>query len=90
MSYNMQYEMSVPVVTSTSCIHKKQKKNRKLWIAVGAVALFLALSASTDILVPGDKEVTKMAMSEMIADVKDGGRVVDAFAAFCQTVLDGG
>ena len=90
MNYNIQYEMSIPTVTSTSSIHRKQRNNKKVWIAACAIASFLAVCISTDILVPGDKEVTKMAVSELIEDVKGGERVVDAFATFCQTVLEGG
>lgn len=90
MAYKMEYEMSPSVDNTTKTAKMKVKVNPKKWIIAGALIAFLALCAFTDILIPGDAEVTKAAMNELVDDVRGGEQVVDAFAAFCHTVLEGG
>ena len=53
---------------------------------IGKIA-FLLVGVLTDVLIPGNATVTKTAMNDMIEDVRNGEQVVDAFAAFCKTVL---
>lgn len=42
-----------------------------------------------DFLIPGDRQVTEAAFQEMTEDLRDGQGLRDAFAVFCQKILDG-
>ena len=78
-------------VGSTTEKEVKRRKGRfGKWIIIGLSAIFLVVCATTDILIPGDAAVTKAAMRNFICDIQGGEQVVDAFASFCQTVLQGG
>ena len=90
MAYKMEYEMLPSVDNRPKKVKMRATINPGKWIVVGMVIAFLALCEFTDILIPGDTEVTKAAMSELVEEVKSGEQVVDAFAAFCHTVLEGG
>ncbi len=91
MSYKMEYEMtpSIVKIAATTVQRTKRRVNLKGWIYASAIIALLMLLAFTDVFIPGDPEVTKTAMSEMIEDVKSGEQVVDAFAAFCHSILQG-
>lgn len=90
MAYKMEYGMKTPVVYSTVHVQKKQRRKPKLWIIISVCIALITVCATTDILIPGDAAVTKAAMSNMVNNIREGEQVVDAFAAFCQTVLQGG
>lgn len=90
MAYKMEYGMKTPVVCSTVQVQKKQRRKPKLWIIISVCIALITVCAATDILIPGDAAVTKAAMSNMVNNIREGEQVVDAFAAFCQTVLQGG
>ena len=90
MAYKMEYGMKAPVVYSTVHVQKKQRSKPKLWIIISVCIALITVCAATDILIPGDAAVTKAAMSNMVNNIREGEQVVDAFAAFCQTVLQGG
>lgn len=90
MAYKMEYGMKTPVVCSTVQVQKKQRRKPKLWIIISVCIALITVCATTDILIPGDAAVTKAAMSNMVNNIREGEQVVDAFAAFCQTVLQGG
>lgn len=89
MSYKMEYGLGTPVIRTTKRIQKKKIMSPQKWLILSLLAAFIGVCIFTDILIPGDAEVTKAAMSEFVSDIKGGGQVVDAFAAFCQTVLQG-
>lgn len=90
MAYKMEYGMHEPIITKTKKVKRQRKSNSRRWIILALVAALVVLCATTDILIPGDAAVTKAAMGDFISNIKDGEQVVDAFAAFCQTVLQGG
>ena len=90
MAYRMEYGMNTPVICTTKKIRKPQKSNTRKWVALGLIIALIALCTMTDILIPGDVDVTKAAMSQLLSNVRNGEQVVDAFAVFCQTVLQGG
>lgn len=87
MGYKVEYSMKQPVF----CGKTRGKKNRnniaaKFALLVVIIVLIVA-GIMTDSLIPGDASITKTAMNELVADVKAGEQVVDAFAEFCRTVL---
>ena len=90
MAYKMEYGMGSPIVLSTKNVKRKGKVGIKKLLLVCIIVALIVLCATTDIFIPGDKEITKAAMNNLVNDVKGGEQVVDAFAAFCQTVLQGG
>lgn len=90
MAYRMEYGMTSPQMRAVAKPKKMIKRNPKLWIALALVIVAVIFFTSTDFWIPGDAEVTKNAVDRLVQDVKDGEQVVDAFATFCKTVLEGG
>lgn len=90
MSYKVDYGIKMSVGSTTEKEVKRRKGRFGKWIIIGLSAIFLVVCATTDILIPGDAAVTKAAMRNFICDIQGGEQVVDAFASFCQTVLQGG
>lgn len=90
MAYKMEYDLISPNKRTTIQLKTKCKDRPKRWIVLGLLIALVAICVFTDALIPGDAEVTKAAMNELVNDIKGGEQVVDAFAAFCQTVLQGG
>ncbi len=88
MTYKVEYGMKTPAMCTVEKAQKKQKNNNvKKWIVYCLIFVLIAVCVSSDILIPGDARLTKAAMSNFVSDIRDGEQVVDAFAAFCQTVL---
>ena len=90
MAYKMEYGIGEPTISTTRKIIKRKKPSVRKLVVFGIVIALLVVCTATDILIPGDPTVTKAAMSNFISDIQGGEQVVDAFAAFCQTVLQGG
>ena len=90
MGYNIQYG-----TTSISTRIKRArgtKKMRKLEYLIIGCALLLTILLGRfgllDFLIPGDKNVTKAAFSDMIQDVQRGESVKSAVTAFCNEILN--
>lgn len=90
MAYKMEYGLGSPITRTTKHAKTKYKISPKRWIVLGLLVALVVICVFTDVLIPGDSEVTKAAINEFVNDIKGGEQVVDAFAAFCQTVLQGG
>ena len=90
MAYKIDYGMGAPVIHTTKRVKKRKGGNAKRWVASTLLIALLIGFAITDVWIPGDATITKEAMSNFISDIKGGEQVVEAFAAFCQTVLQGG
>ena len=90
MSYKVDYGMITSVISTNEIGVKRRKSRFNKWFMLGLVAAFFAVCATTDFLIPGDAVVTKTAMSNFVSDIRGGEQVVDAFAAFCKSVLQGG
>lgn len=92
MGYKIQYGQ-----TMTKVILKESRKDhRKIpaikWIVVTCVlflGVYLASAGYLDFLIPGNKEVTTAAFSEMVEDIQEGESVKEAFMTFCMEILDG-
>lgn len=89
MAYKMEYGMKAPVVCTTEQVLNKRKRRPGIWIIITLCIVVILVCATTDILIPGDAAVTKAAVNDLVDSIKGGEQVVDAFAAFCQTVLQG-
>jgi len=60
-------------------------------IAVSAVLLWPASrSAVTEILLPGDEEITAKALQTMVEDLGEGNGIGEAVTAFCREIIAGG
>ena len=90
MAYKIDYGMYAPVIHSTKKAKNRKRGRTKRWLLVTFLIALLIGFFITDVWIPGDAPVTKEAMSNFISDIKGGEQVVEAFAAFCQTVLQGG
>ena len=90
MSYKVDYGIKMGVGGTREKEVKRRKGGFGKWLILGLAAIFLVVCATTDILIPGDAAVTKAAMRNFVCDIQGGEQVVDAFASFCQTVLQGG
>ena len=90
MSYKVNYGFETTVIRTKGTGAKNRKRSFRKWMFLGLIAIILAACAATDILIPGDAFVTKAAMRNFLSDIQGGEQVVDAFASFCQTVLQGG
>lgn len=87
MAYRMEYEFNTRNVGI-----KKKEKHRFGWGKLFVIGIILAITifcATTDILVPGNSTITKAAFHDFVGNLREGEQVVDAFAAFCQSVLKG-
>ena len=56
-----------------------------LLMVVGLIACF-AHRDVREFLIPGDATATVYATTELLEEIKEGTPMMDAFAAFCQTV----
>lgn len=90
MAYKMEYGMGEPTISTTKKATKRKKSSIRKLIVFSVVIALLVVCTTTDVLIPGDAAVTKAAMGNFISDIRGGEQVVDAFAAFCQSVLQGG
>ncbi len=73
-------------------------KSRILPMSAAFFLLFLLLTGTfwpegratlENFLLPGDPQVTRLAISHMIDDLKDGEAPGDALVTFCREVIDG-
>ena len=91
--------MPYSVIYSTKGIakFKSQSRNKRikrlLLIVSGAVICFALCYAPVrnqliQIFFPGDHEVTKVAATQMIEDIREGKPVREAVTAFCQEILE--
>lgn len=71
-------------------VHKKKViKWNKYYIVllILAALLYFKQLGIPNFLIPGDAEVTKNAMQEMISDMKSGESLDDALTAFCLDII---
>ena len=66
----------------------KTKKNSATWLLTGVAVLALLLGGWR-LLLPGDPETTRAALSHLVDDVRAGESVGDAVTAFCREIIDG-
>ena len=73
-------------------------RNRIIPMSVAFFLLFLLLTGTfwpegratlENLLLPGDPQVTKLALVNMIDDLKEGEAPGDALVTFCREVIDG-
>ena len=58
-------------------------------IAIILATLYFAKSESVqEILIPGNTQVTKQALSELTDDLREGEDVKSAITAFCREIID--
>ena len=74
-------------------ITRQTKRNVKylLMLMMGVLLLVIGVAGRRHwmrMLIPGDQVVTKAAFSEMMADIKTGEPVVDAFTDFCKVIIE--
>ena len=87
MAYRMEYGFEPHIIG----VNKKEKRRfglGKLFVLCILIAITI-FCVTTDILIPGDPAVTKAAFHDFVGNLREGEQVVDAFAAFCQCVLQG-
>lgn len=87
MAYKIEYGMNSPYGYAKKSFSKAREKAPGKYMLFVAIIVLFVICILTDSFIPGDAAITKSAINELIADVKAGEQVVDAFAEFCQTVL---
>ena len=92
MGYRIEYE-------SIGKLPRQQRKNRTgLFAAIVVILLVLcAITVKTvglewvqEVLLPGDPDVTAAALENMVADLRGGEGVVEAFKTFCEEIMRNG
>ena len=90
MSYQIQYSPQMrrkyPAKKPVWKIHWKR------WIVVIfllSAGFWAKTNGIPDVLIPGDPEITRLAASNLVENLRDGERVEEAFAVFCQQILVG-
>lgn len=90
MAYQIQYGQTV---TRVEFDERKQRGKsgfiQKLIVVIVALICIYALKTCVDhdILIPGNKQITKAAFSELTEDMKEGRPFVPAFSDFCRKVV---
>ena len=59
-------------------------------VALIAAAYIITSNGVLRYCIPGDPDVTVAAFSEMVAEIREGETVRDAFVDFCKQVIDSG
>ena len=89
MGYRIEYE-------SIGKIPRPPQKNRTVIFAAAAVILLVlcAITVKTvglafvrEVLLPGDPDITAVALENMVADLREGEGFVRAFSAFCEVII---
>lgn len=93
MGYSIHYD-TCGVVKVTA---KKEGKCKKRLLPLLLAVCILALTAFSgvrhliwDMFFPGAGESTQAAFSQMVADLREGDSVKEAFSAFCGEILEYG
>lgn len=92
MGYRIDYSTGQAKKKKLSALNKTAAAKAS---GVIAVVLLLTVLLSIggpqikDFLIPGNPEITESALQEMAADIQEGEGFRDAFAAFCQKIIDG-
>ena len=84
MGYSIQYSPQ----TNHKFPVKTKKKVSVPWLLTGAALLALLLGG-WKLLLPGDPDTTRAALSQLAEDVRAGEPVGDAVTAFCREIIDG-
>ncbi len=91
MSYRIEYgDGLTKEIIADSPIRRKSIPILTLLMTV-CVILFILFSAGgkvRDILIPGNAEVTRRAVSGFVDDIKEGEQVRDALTAFCVEIIE--
>ena len=92
MGYRIDYSTGQARRQKLTVFNKKAAA--KVSGAVALVLLFAAVIAIggpqiKEFFLPGDPVVTETALQEMVVDIREGEGFRDAFAAFCQKIIDG-
>ena len=90
MAYQIQYGQTAMHIKLEDDRKKKSSPWIKSLIPV-LVVLFLAYLLNTDsvqeFLIPGDKEITKAAWSQMTQSLEDGEPLTEVFRTFCSEIV---
>lgn len=78
-----------------TALRQKKKRFPVIWILLGFVLIFAFLNWNNfkqfvqDLLLPGDCEVTAIAIEAMVMDLKEGVSFSEALSVFCKEILSG-
>lgn len=80
-------------IRKVETISKSKERNVKKisLLIVGVILLVIGVVGHEyleQMLIPGDKIVTKTAFSHMMTDIKSGEPVAEAFTDFCKVIID--
>ena len=94
MGYKIDYKNGVSHVQNTpvpNCIAGRKAFILLLLLIIGSVMLFSLRTNGFDWyqLLPGDANITKAALSELVDDLSEGVQFKDAITAFCTEIIDG-
>jgi hypothetical protein len=91
MGYAIQYGRPTKLEEERNVAGRKRKLKTAVAAVILSAGIYLGstgkLSAMCDWLIPGDKEVTKEAFSQLTQRIKRGEDFSDSVAAFCQEII---
>lgn len=87
MAYQMRYEEQHGIRVPS--VKKKSFSIKRLILicVITACVIALMIPSVRDYLIPGDAQVTKAAAGHMVKQIQKGEGVVEAFAEFCQQII---
>ena len=91
MGYRIEYDSGVVKMKT----NKSKKPKKKVFLGVAALltAVLLFWPAGRywlrDLLLPGDAEITSVALDGLVDDLSAGEPVKEALQAFCQEIIAG-
>jgi len=68
----------------------RPSKGRKLLAAAIIICILLVIAGflgGTELLLPGNREISGAALENLVKTVQDGASLSDAIAAFCQEII---
>lgn len=70
--------------------HSLSKRSKILIIAIVGCILLMAVSyfGGAEVYLPGDREVTGVALENMVDSLQDGEKLSDAITAFCREIIE--
>lgn len=92
--------MSYRIVYGEEPMHWQKKNRTGRIVAYTAICLILFLTLTwkfwpagaevlQEVLLPGDAELTRQALTNMVENLRAGEAIGDAVSVFCQEIVDG-
>jgi len=89
MGYRIEYGQQIIRKQISNRTKKRGKTAAVVTVAMLTIGI-LGAKFNPEVLLPGDKAVTAMALQTLVEDLKTGERFADAVTTFCITIVENG